>query len=164
MRATAIMCLLEVQLDTDGQGAVPILMLGHDTDEPGPPLRWRIAYKTDVRGLYLHSSGNGFFGEEWGILTGSGYCLARGWYERDEAAAAVAALGRVLPNADWMRLGPDGFTDRAKAAIGAVITRYRLQPPEGAPESEVVDDAFPAPSAESAALTAPADEAVSGNG
>jgi len=154
VRSTAIMCLLEVQLDPDGNGAVPILTLSHDPDEPGPGLRWQVACRTGVRGLYVRAVA-GFFGDEWEILTGSGYVLTRGWYERQEAEAACAALGRVLPNADWMRLTPDGFTPTAQAAIAAVIKRYRFGPDDSKPDPDVLDEVVPAPSAESAALDGP---------
>ena len=142
---TAIGCLLNVQLDRDGQGAVPILEVAHSTDEPGETLRWRIAFATGVRGLYLRVIGNGWFGEEWGIVTGSGWRVASGWHDRAEASAAVDALGRVLPNTDWMLLTPAGFTDRAKAAIRAVLARHR---PFGldadVPEPDVMPDVVPA--------------------
>ena len=141
----SIACLLRVTLDPDGQGAVPILMRGHDEDEPGRSLRWQIAYATGVPGLFVRVTANSFLGEEFGILTGSGYRLASGWYSREDASAAVDALGRVLPNADWMRMGPGGFTPKASAALKAVIQRYHqfgLQ--DDKPEPEPVTDAMPA--------------------
>ena len=140
----AIMCLLRVQLDPDGQGAVPILMVGHSEDEPGQALRWQIAFVTPVPGLYVRVTGNGFTGEEWGIVTGSGWKLSSGWYSRDQVLACVEALGRVLPNADWMRLEPSGYTDRAKAAIRSVLRRYRtFGIDEKQSEPEVMADAVP---------------------
>lgn len=146
VRATAVACLLEVQFDPDGQGAVPVMTLGHDQDDPGRGLRWRIAFRTAVRGLFLRVTGNGFLGEEWGICTGSGYVLSSGWCSRDDANSAAEALGRTLPNADWMRLTPDGFTPAAKTAIRAVLKRYHVWGlDEKAPEPEVLTDQVPAP-------------------
>ena len=144
IRAHAINLLLRVQLDPDGQGAVPVMMAGHDQDEPGEVLRWQIAFTTPVPGLYVRCTANGFFGEEWGILTGSGYRIAQGWYSRDEVTRCAEALGRVLPNCDWMRLTPSGFTPRAMAAISAVIKRYRQYGlNEKEPEPEVMAGAVP---------------------
>lgn len=141
----AISCLLRVTLDPDGQGAVPVLAAGHDFDEPGPPLRWQLAYVTGVPGLYLRVTGNGFTGEEWGIVTGSGWKVGSGWLSREWAAACCEALGRVLPNCDWMRLTPDGFTPKAKAAVAATIRRYSWLGLRAAdPEPEVMTDPVPA--------------------
>lgn len=148
IRGAAIMCILRTTLDPDGQGAVPILALCHDNDEPGEGLRWQLAFVTEVPGLFLRVTSNGFFGEEWGIVTGSGYRLASGWYSRDSAGKAVAALGRVLPGADWMRLTPGGFTPRAKEAIAAVLTKYRVLGDESAPDPEPMTDEVPAAGAE----------------
>jgi hypothetical protein len=143
---TAIVCLLRVRHDPDGQGAVPILMVGHEPSDPGPSLRWQVAFATDVPGLFLRVTGNGFFGEEWGIVTGSGYRVASGWHDRDDAARAVSALGRVLPNTDWMRLTPDAFTPAAKTAIGGVLQRYHFAGLwEDKPEPGVVADEIPGP-------------------
>jgi hypothetical protein len=143
VKAHAINLLLRVQLDPDGQGAVPVMMVGHDADEPGESLRWQIAFTTPVPGLYVRATGNGFFGEDWGVVTGSGYQIASGWYSREEVTRCAEALGRVLPNCDWMRLTPSGFTPRAKEAIAAVIKKYRFAADESAPEPEVMADAVP---------------------
>lgn len=124
LRGHAILLVLKVQLDPDGQGAVPILRLGHDDDEPGNGMRWQMAFVTEVPGLYVRVTSNGFFGEEWGIVTGSGYQMASGWHSREGAATCVYALGRVLPNAEWMQLTPRSFTKDAVAAITAAIKRY----------------------------------------
>jgi hypothetical protein len=141
---TAICCLLRTTLDPDGQGAVPILSLGHNPDEPGNSLRWHIAYVTDVPGLFLRVTGNGFLGEEWAIVTGSGYILRTGYLGRDLAAAAAAALGRTLPNTDWMRLTPDDYTPKAKAAILTVLRRYnQWGEDDKQPEPEVMADRVP---------------------
>jgi hypothetical protein len=140
---TAIFCLLRVTLDPDGQGAVPVLAVGHDGDEPGSGLRWQLAFVTEVPGLYVRVTANGFFGDEYGIVTGSGYRLAGGWYSREDAGSAVAALGRVLPNTDWMRLTPGAFTPRAKEAIAAVIRKYRFPADDSAPDPEPVTDEVP---------------------
>ncbi|HEY1668606.1 MAG TPA: hypothetical protein VGG54_23175 [Trebonia sp.] len=140
----AISAILRVTLDPDGQGAVPILMVCHEPDEPGPRLRWQLAYVTPVPGLFLRMTGNGFFGEDWAIVTGSGWRLAQGWDEKDNAMAAVEALGRTLPNTDWMRLVPADFTPRAQDAIRAVIRRYRQWGlDEKQPEPEVMADRVP---------------------
>jgi hypothetical protein len=120
----AVLCVLRIQLDPDGRGAVPILAVGHDRDEPGEHMHWQLAFVTDVPGLYLRVSGNGFFGEEWGIVTGSGYRLASGWHSREGAATCAYALGRLLPNADWMRLTPAAYTAEAMTAIGETVRRY----------------------------------------
>jgi len=140
---TAIWCVLRVTLDPDGQGAVPILAAGHDGDEPGSGLRWQLGFVTEVPGLFLRVTGNGFFGEEYGIVTGSGYRLAGGWYSRDEAGKAAVALGRVLPNTDWMRLTPGAFTPKAKEAIAAVIRKYRFPGDDSGPDPEPMTDEVP---------------------
>jgi hypothetical protein len=142
---TAITCLVRVTLDPDGQGAVPILSAGHSPDEPGAVLRWQIAFRTEVPGLFTRVTGNGFFSEEWAILTGSGYVLRSGFLSREDAGEAAEALGRTLPNTDWMRLGPDDFTPRARQAIVAVLKRHH---PWGVdndqPEPEIMHDHVPA--------------------
>lgn len=122
----AIACLLRTTLDADTQGAVPILMFSHDGDDPEPRQYWQLAYKTDVDGLFLRASGNGFFGEEWAIVTGSGWRLASGWLVRDDAARAAAAVARVLPYIDWMSADASNFTDRSKQALKATIRRYHF--------------------------------------
>lgn len=139
----AIMCVLDTRHDPDGQGAVPIMMLGHDGDEPGQVLRWQLAFVTGVRGLYLRVTGNSFLGEEWGIVTGSGYRLASGWYDRDVASRAVDALGRVLPDTDWMQMTPNSFSPDAIKAITAVVKRYHYW-------GENEDAPVPEPASESA--------------
>lgn len=142
---TAIWALLRVTLDPDGQGAVPVLVAGHEGDEPGEGLRWQLAFVTKIPGLYVRVTSNGFFGEEWGIVTGSGYRVHSGWYSRDGAAECCEALGRTLPNTDWMRLTPSAFTPRAKAAIKAVLRRYHpFGINEKEPEPEVMADPVPA--------------------
>ena len=133
----AIMCVLDTRLDPDGQGAVPILSLGHNHDEPGKALRWQLAFVTGVRGLYLRVTANGFLGEEWGIVTGSGYRLASGWYDRDVAQRAVDALGRVLPDTDWMQMTPDSFSPDAIKAVAVTVKRYHyFGEDEKAPQPE----------------------------
>jgi hypothetical protein len=145
VRATAIMCLLRVTLDPDGHGAVPVLMAGHETDEPGEALRWQLAFVTKVPGLYTRVTANGFFGEEWGIVTGSGFRVHTGWYSQEDATACAEALGRVLPNTDWMRLTPSGFTPKAMEAVRAVVRKYhRAGADDQAPEPAVMDDHLPA--------------------
>ncbi|WP_030888236.1 hypothetical protein [Streptomyces sp. NRRL S-1868] len=120
----AIACLLRTTLDEDSQGAVPVLMLSHAGDDPEPRQFWQLAYKTDTPGLFLRATHNGFLGEEWALVTGSGWRLASGWWTREDAGRAAAALGRVLPYIDWMRAGPDDFTRQSKSAIAATIRRY----------------------------------------
>src|ERR1035441_1233548 len=143
VQGAAIMCVFRVTLDQDGNGAVPILMLGHEPDEPGPALRWQIAFATKVPGLYLRST-PAMICDEWAIVTGSGYRLASGWWNREDADATAEALGRTLPGADWVRLTPEGFTPKAAKAIKAVLARhgyYGLN--EKAPEPEVMADEIP---------------------
>lgn len=145
VRAAAICALLRVTLDPDGQGAVPVMVAGHEGDEPGVGLRWQIAFVTQVPGLYVRVTANGFFGEEFGIVTGSGFRVASGWHSRDDAARCAEALGRTLPNTDWMRLTPSAFTPRAKEAIKAVILHYRAWGVvDSEPEPEVMADQVPA--------------------
>lgn len=133
----AINCLLRTTFDPDTQGAVPILMMSHSGDDPEPRTFWQLAYKTDVDGLFLGATGNGFFGEEWAIVTGSGWRIASGWWVRDEAARAAAAIARVLPYIDWMSADADDFTAKSKAALKATIRRYHYAGlREDAPEPE----------------------------
>lgn len=122
----AIACLLRTTFDPDTQGAVPILMLSHNGDDPEPRTFWQLAYKTDVDGLFLRATGNGFFGEEWAIVTGSGWRLAAGWWSKDDAARAAAAIARVLPYIDWMSADASNFTEKSKAALKATVRRYHF--------------------------------------
>ena len=122
----AIACLLRTTLDPDTQGAVPILMFSHAGDDPEPRQFWQLAYKTDVDGLFLRATGNGFFGEEWSIVTGSGWRLFHGWFSREDAARAVAAIGRVLPYIDWMSATADAFNEKSKKALAQVVRRYHV--------------------------------------
>lgn len=122
----AINCLLRTTFDADTQGAVPILMMSHSGDDPEPRQFWQLAYKTDVDGLFLRATSNGFFGEEWVIVTGSGLRLVGGWWSRDDAARAAAAVARVLPYIDWMVADAEAFTDRSKDALKAVVRRYHF--------------------------------------
>lgn len=145
----AIDCLLRTTFDADTQGAVPILMFSHAGDDPEPRQYWQLAYKTDVDGLFLRASGNGFFGEEWSIVTGSGWRLFSGWWSRDDAARAAAAVGRVLPYIDWMSATVDAFNDKSKKALAQVVRRYhvtgvREDQPEPEPVS-LLDDSTPEP-------------------
>jgi hypothetical protein len=121
---TAISCLLRTTLDPDTQGAVPILMWSHSVDDPEPRQFWQLAYKTDVNGLFLRAEANGFFGEQWQIVTGSGWKLFSGWWSREDAARAAAAIARVLPYIDWMSADSDALTPRSKKALAAVLRRY----------------------------------------
>lgn len=120
----AISCLLRTTLDPDTQGAVPVLAWSHSPDNPQTRQFWQLAYKTDVDGLFLRVTANGFIGEEWAIVTGSGFKLSSGWWSREDAAMAVAAIGRVLPFIDWMSADASTLTDRSKKALAAVIRRY----------------------------------------
>lgn len=122
----AISCLLRTTFDEDTQGAVPILMLSHSGDDPQPRMFWQLGYKTDVDGLFLRATGNGFFGEEWAIVTGSGWKLFSGWWSREDAARAAAAIGRVLPYIDWMSAAPEAFTDKSKKALAQTVRRYHV--------------------------------------
>lgn len=122
----AIACLLRTTLDADTQGAVPILMFSHSGDDPEPRQFWQLAYKTDVDGLFLRATANGFFGEEWAIVTGSGWRLAKGWWSRDDAARAAAAIARVVPYIDWMSADPDQFTEKSRKALVATVRRYHF--------------------------------------
>jgi hypothetical protein len=123
---TAIGCLIRTTLDADSQGAVPILMMSHAQDDPEPRQFWQLAYKTDVDGLFLRASDNGFFGAEWTIVTGGGWKLFSGWWSRDDAARAAAAIARVLPYIDWMTATPDAFNDASREALGKVLRRYHV--------------------------------------
>ncbi|MGA4864160.1 hypothetical protein ACPB9J_16085 [Streptomyces lavendulocolor] len=123
---TAISCLVRATFDADSQGAVPILMLSHNPDDPQPRQFWQLGYVTDVPGLFLRATDNGFFGEEWSIVTGSGMRLFSGWWSREDAARAAAAIGRVLPYIDWMSATPDAFTDKSKKALTQVLRRYHV--------------------------------------
>lgn len=125
--AHAISCLLRTTLDPDTQGVVPILAWSHAPDDPQDRLFWQLAHKTDVDGLFLRVTANGFFGEEWGILAGSGYRLFSGWWTREDAALAAAAIARTLPFIDWMSATPSMFTPRSKKALAEVIRRYSRQ-------------------------------------
>ncbi|WP_167756104.1 hypothetical protein [Streptomyces sp. 4R-3d] len=120
------------------QGAVPILMMSHAKDDPQPRQYWQLAYKTDTDGLFLRADDNGFFGDEWQIVTGSGLKLLSGWFTREDAGRAAAAIGRVLPYIDWMSATSDDFTDASKKALTATVRRYhftgiREDQPEPAP-------------------------------
>lgn len=146
VRAIAISTALRITLDPDGQGAVPILMVGHEHDEPGETLRWQLAFTTPVAGLYVRASANGFFGDEWGIVTGSGFRIASRWYSKEGATRAAVALGTALPRCDWMRMSPDGFTPKSLAVIKAVVERYQFDEPDDSkhPEPEPLDEPMPA--------------------
>lgn len=122
----AINVLLHVTLDEDSQGAVPILMLSHSGDDPEPRQFWQLAYKTDTDGLFLRAEDNGFFGPEWKIVTGSGLKLVSGWFSREDAGRAAAAIGRVLPYIDWMSATAEDFTDVSKTALAATVRRYHF--------------------------------------
>ncbi|KQX27488.1 hypothetical protein ASD97_24610 [Streptomyces sp. Root63] len=122
----AIHILLRVTLDEDTQGAVPILMVSHAGDDPEPRQFWQLAYKTDTDGLFLRADGNGFFGAEWQIVTGSGLKLLSGWFTREDAGRAAAAIGRVLPYIDWMSATSEDFTDASKKALAATVRRYHF--------------------------------------
>lgn len=145
----AITCLLRTTFDADTQGAVPILMYSHDGDDPEPRQYWQLGYKTDVDGLFLRATANGFFGEEWSIVTGSGWRLFSGWWSRDDAARAAAAVGRVLPYIDWMSATVDDFNDKSKKALAQVVRRYHVTGlREDQPEPEpvaILDDPAPEP-------------------
>lgn len=80
----------------------------------------------DAVAVFLRAEGNGFFGEEWSIVTGSGYKLFAGWWTREDAARAVAAIGRVLPFIDWMSASADQLTIRSKKALLATVKRYHF--------------------------------------
>jgi hypothetical protein len=122
----AIACLLRTTFDADTQGAVPILMFSHNGDDPEPRQFWQLAYKTDVDGLFLRATANGFLGEEWAIVTGSEWRLAKGWWSRDDAARAAAAIARVVPYIDWMSADPDQFTEKSRKALVATVRRYHF--------------------------------------
>ncbi|MGQ4340336.1 hypothetical protein ACN6LF_005205 [[Kitasatospora] papulosa] len=122
----AIHILLRVTLDEDTQGAVPILMISHAKDDPEPRQYWQLAYKTDTDGLFLRATDNGFLGEEWQIVTGSGLKLLSGWFSREDAGRAAAAIGRVLPYIDWMSATSEDFTDASKKALAATVRRYHF--------------------------------------
>lgn len=121
----AINCLLRTTLDADAQGAVPILTLGRSGDDPEPRTYWQLAYKTDVDGLFLRGDG-GMFTDDWSIVTGSGWRLASGWWTRDDAARAAAAIARVLPYIDWMAADPEHFTEKSRDALKATVRRYHF--------------------------------------
>jgi len=131
-------------LDPDSQGAVPVLTARHDRDEPGIGLRWRIAYLTPVPGLFTLVTGNGVLGEEWSIIAGAGWVVRNGYRTREAATAACLALGRVLPNTDWMRLIPREFTPAALGALRAVLRRYQAWGADWHPEPEPVTEPMPA--------------------
>lgn len=122
----AIGCLLRTTLDADSQGAVPVLMMSHAEDDPQPRQYWQLAYKTDVDGLFLRATSNGFFGEEWAIVTGGGWKLFSGWWTREDAARAVAGIARVLPYIDWMTATPDAFNEKSREALVKTLRRYHV--------------------------------------
>ena len=91
--------------------------MSHTADDPEPRKFWQLAYKTGVDGLFLRAEENGFFGPEWAIVTGSGWRLASGWWSREDADRAAAAVARVLPFIDWMSATADAFTAQSKKAL-----------------------------------------------
>jgi len=141
----AIACLLRTTLDADTQGAVPVLAWSRSSDDPQPRQFWQLAYKTHVDGLFLRAGAN-FFGEEWAIVTGSGWRLASGWWSREDADRAATAIARVLPFIDWMSATTDSFTTRSKKALAATLRRYHfLGVQEDQPEPEpLAEEATPA--------------------
>jgi hypothetical protein len=145
VHAAAWTCLWRATWDADDTGAVPVLMRSHqaqERDEPEPRMLWQIAYKTGVRGLFLRASANGFFGEEWAVVTARGFKLASGWWTREAADRAVAAVGRVLPQVDWADVDSGGvFTEDALAALKQVFRRYRDNVDPAVEEPEPVADA-----------------------
>jgi hypothetical protein len=150
----AISCLLRTTLDEDSQGAVPVLAFSHAPDDPETRQFWQLAYKTDVNGLFLRVTANGFFGDQWAIVTGSGYQLFGGWFSREDAGRAAAAIGRVLPFVDWMSVDPKHFTRRSTQALAATVRRYhfagvREEHPE--PEPLTPEDAATGPAEAAAA-------------
>ena len=60
------------------------------------------------------------------IVTGSGWRLAAGWWSKDDAARAAAAIARVLPYIDWMSADASNFTEKSKAALKATVRRYHF--------------------------------------
>ncbi|MDH6224305.1 hypothetical protein [Streptomyces sp. MJP52] len=137
----AITCLLRTTLDADTQGVVPVLTWGRSSDSPEPRTYWQLAYKTDVDGLFLRAS-EGIVGSEWSIVTGSGWRLANGWWSRDDAARAAAAIARVLPYIDWMSADADQFTEKSIEALRATIRRYHfagIREDQAEPEPVAVD-------------------------
>lgn len=151
-RSAALVGILTLTLDPDDTGAVPILMLAHgaeDRDAPQSRMLWQLAYKTEVPGLFVRVTANGFFGEEFGIVTGSGLKLASGWYEREFVDKAVAAIGRVLPQVNWMDVKDAGvFPPAALDALKAVFRRYRSDREDESvplPEPVQADNSEPTP-------------------
>lgn len=112
----SIQCAVDMVIDADTAGAVPVLMGPAHLDGPEAEQRWMLAYRTPVAGLYLRGSA-GFFGDEFDVITANGWKMLGGFTTRALGEAFCAALGEALPGIDWRTMEMSSVTSSMKATI-----------------------------------------------
>jgi hypothetical protein len=107
----------------DTQGVVPIRAWHTVAQEGGPQQeqRWSLAYETPARGLYVKAGAPNFWGEDWVVVSGSGYVVRGGFFSREVACAYAVAIATAVPGIDfrcWSMELPDtppGISDVVRA-------------------------------------------------
>ena len=91
----------KVQLWPDTRGAVPVRAWSAGNDSPEQEEHWSLAYTTPARGLYVKAGKPNLWGEDFNVVTGSGYSLRNGFMDRPTAEAFAVAVAEAVPGIDW---------------------------------------------------------------
>ena len=107
----------------DTRGVVPV-RAWHSAPQEGSAEReshWQLAYTTPARGLFVRSGRPNLWGEEFDVVTGSGWQLRGGFISREVATDYATAIAAAVPGIDFrtwsmpINDSPDGLLDALKA-------------------------------------------------
>jgi hypothetical protein len=99
--ATAVLIALQIKLLAGHDGVVPIRCWSSPTQGAETEARWHLAYQTPARGLYVRGGDPNLFGEEYDVVSGSGYRLRSGFVSREVATDYAVAIAAAAPDVDW---------------------------------------------------------------
>lgn len=119
----------------DARGVVPVRAWRARDDGAESEAYWSLAYVTPARGLFVRAGNPGLFGEEFAVVSGSGFVIRSGFVTRGAAEDYAVAVAAAVPGIDWRAWTT--HTDDAPApirdALMAVSRAWTTFGPKGQP-------------------------------
>lgn len=115
----------------DQRGVVPVRAWHSAPQEASAEqeAHWVLAYTTPARGLFVRSGQPNLWGEDFAVVTGSGWQLRGGFLSREIASEYATAIAAAVPGIDWrtwsmpVKDAPDGLLE-ALMTVNKAWTNY----------------------------------------
>lgn len=121
----ALVAAIEFGFEPDSRGLVPVLTPGRAMDGHHTEYLWSFLYRTPAAGLFLRADDAIFGGIEYTLVTGSGYALVKGFWEREWAEELAVKLADAAPGINWFTVRNDGeLTSEIKATLTGIIREH----------------------------------------